>query len=145
MTDTSTGTTTTATTAEKTQGRRKILIGEVVSTKMAKTIVVEVHRQKAHPFYKRVVKRSKRFYAHDENGTAKLGDVVKIEETRPLSKLKRWQLKEIVRQAAQVAVVEERRSKTVNPPFPQKRARTGHPRRRQSYGSDDEKHARCRR
>jgi small subunit ribosomal protein S17 len=52
------------------------------------------------------VKRSKRFYAHDENGTAKLGDVVKIEETRPLSKLKRWQLKEIVRQAPQVAVVE---------------------------------------
>ena len=99
-------TTSTATTAEKTQGRRKILIGEVVSTKMAKTIVVEVHRQKARPFYKRVVKRSKRFYAHDENGTAKMGDVVKIEETRPLSKLKRWQLKEIVRQAPQVAVVE---------------------------------------
>ena len=81
-------------------------VGEVVSTKMAKTIVVEVHRQKAHPFYKRVVKRSKKFYAHDEVGTAKLGDVVKIEETRPLSKLKRWQLKDIVRRAAQVAVVE---------------------------------------
>jgi small subunit ribosomal protein S17 len=91
---------------EKKQGARKLLIGEVVSTKMAKTIVVEVHRQKAHPFYKRVVKRSKRFYAHDELGTAKLGDVVKIEETRPLSKLKRWQLKDIVRRAAQVAVVE---------------------------------------
>src|SRR5450631_4942843 len=99
-------TTITATTAKKTQGRRKLLIGEVVSTKMAKTIVVEVHRQKAHPFYKRVVKRSKKFYAHDEVGTAKLGDVVKIEETRPLSKLKRWQLKDIVRRAAQVAVVE---------------------------------------
>src|SRR5271165_2579884 len=97
MTDTSTGTsTTTAATAEKKQGRRKILIGEVVSTKMAKTIIVEVHRQKAHPFYK-----------HDENGTAKLGDVVKIEETRPLSKLKRWQLKEVVRKAAQVAPVAE--------------------------------------
>lgn len=95
-----------ATTVEKKQGRRKILIGEVVSTKMAKTIIVEVHRQKAHPFYKRVVKRSKKFYAHDEQGTAKLGDVVKIEETRPLSKLKRWQLKDIVRRAAQVAVVE---------------------------------------
>jgi small subunit ribosomal protein S17 len=99
-------TTTPATTAEKTQGRRKTLIGEVVSTKMAKTIVVEVHRQKAHPFYKRVVKRSKKFYAHDEKGTAHLGDVVKIEETRPLSKLKRWELKEIVRKAAQVAPVE---------------------------------------
>jgi len=83
-------------------GRRKTLIGEVVSTKMAKTIVVEVNRQKAHPFYKRVVKRSKKFYAHDEQGTAKLGDVVKIEETRPLSKLKRWRLKEIVRKTALV-------------------------------------------
>src|SRR5271169_6048391 len=97
----------TTTNTEKDAGRRKTLIGEVVSTKMAKTIVVEVHRQKAHPVYKRVVKRSKRFYAHDENATAKLGDVVKIEETRPLSKLKRWQLKDIVRRAAQVAPVEE--------------------------------------
>ena len=56
--------------------------------------------------YKRVVTRSKRFYAHDEQGTAHLGDFVKIEETRPLSKLKRWQLKEIVQRAAQVAPVE---------------------------------------
>jgi len=87
-------------------GRRKTLIGEVVSTKMAKTIVVEVRRQKAHPFYKRVVARSKKFYAHDEEGTAHLGDFVKIEETRPLSKLKRWKLKEIVRRAALVAPVE---------------------------------------
>jgi small subunit ribosomal protein S17 len=54
-----------------------------------------------------VVKRSKKFYAHDEQGTAKLGDVVKIEETRPLSKLKRWQLKDVIRRAAQVAPVEE--------------------------------------
>ena len=54
-------------------GRRKTLIGEVVSTKMAKTIVVEVRRQKAHPFYKRVVARSKKFYAHDEEGTAHAG------------------------------------------------------------------------
>ena len=101
-------TTTPTTTAEKTPGRRKTLIGEVVSTKMAKTIVVEVNRQKAHPFYKRVVKRSKKFYAHDEQGTAHLGDVVKIEETRPLSKLKRWQLKDVIRRAAQVAAIEER-------------------------------------
>src|SRR6516164_9655829 len=88
-------------------GRRKTLIGKVVSTKMAKTIVVEVARQKAHPFYKRVVKRSKKFYAHDENRTAHLGDWVKIEETRPLSKLKRWQLKDIIQRAALVASVEE--------------------------------------
>ncbi|HWJ18437.1 MAG TPA: 30S ribosomal protein S17 [Geobacterales bacterium] len=98
--------TTAATSTAKTPGRRKTLIGEVVSTKMAKTIVVEVRRQKAHPFYKRVVARSKKFYAHDEDGTAHLGDFVKLEETRPLSKLKRWQLKEIVRHAAQIAPVE---------------------------------------
>jgi len=91
-----------------TVGRRKTLIGKVVSTKMAKTVVVEVRRQKAHPFYKRVVARSKKFYAHDENGMAHLGDFVKIEETRPLSKLKRWQLKEIVQRAALVAQVEEK-------------------------------------
>ena len=97
---------TTATSTAKAAGRRKTLIGEVVSTKMAKTIVVEVRRQKAHPFYKRVVARSRKFYAHDEAGTAHLGDVVKIEETRPRSKRKRWQLKEIVHHAAQVAPVE---------------------------------------
>jgi small subunit ribosomal protein S17 len=91
----------------KTPGLRKTLIGKVVSTKMAKTIVVEVGRQKAHPFYKRVVKRSKKFYAHDEKGTAHLGDWVRIEETRPLSKLKRWQLKDIIQRAALVAPVEE--------------------------------------
>src|SRR5215471_4641738 len=97
----------TKTSNEAAAGRRKALIGEVVSTKMAKTIVVEVNRQKAHPFYKRVVRRSKKFYAHDEQGTAHLGDFVKIEETRPLSKLKRWQLKEVVQRAALVAPVEE--------------------------------------
>ena len=73
-----------------------------VSTKMAKTIVVEVKRQKAHPLYRRVVARTKKFYAHDEEAAAHVGDFVRIEETRPLSKLKRWQLKEIVRRAALV-------------------------------------------
>jgi small subunit ribosomal protein S17 len=92
----------TASETTKKQGQRKTLIGEVVSTKMAKTIVVEVRHQKAHPYYKRVVNRSKKFYAHDENGTARLGDFVKIEETRPLSKLKRWQLKDVVQRAALV-------------------------------------------
>jgi small subunit ribosomal protein S17 len=99
---------TTPATTEKTAGRRKILIGKVVSTKMAKTIVVEVRRQKAHPFYKRVVTRSRKFYAHDEEGTAHTGDFVKIEETRPLSKLKRWQLKEIVQRTALVAPAEQK-------------------------------------
>lgn len=91
----------------RTPGLRKTRIGKVVSTKMAKTIVVEVGRQKAHPFYKRVVKRSKKFYAHDEKATAHLGDWVRIEETRPLSKLKRWQLKDIIQRAALAAPVEE--------------------------------------
>ena len=81
---------------------RKSLVGEVVSTKMAKTIVVEVTRKKTHPMYGRVIARSKKFYAHDENNTAHVGDVVRLEETRPLSKLKRWRLKEVVRKAALV-------------------------------------------
>ena len=83
--------------------RRKVEVGEVVSTKMAKTIVVVTIRKKAHPLYKRVVANKKKFYAHDENGTAHTGDVVRIEETRPLSKLKRWQLMEVIRKAPIVA------------------------------------------
>jgi small subunit ribosomal protein S17 len=77
-------------------------VGEVVSTKMAKTIVVEVSRRVQHPLYKRIVSKRKKFYAHDEESTAKAGDVVRIEEMRPLSKLKRWRLVEVVRRAAQV-------------------------------------------
>jgi small subunit ribosomal protein S17 len=88
---------------EKTAGQRKVLVGQVVSTKMAKTIVVEVHRQRAHPLYRRVVKRTKKFYAHDEEQTARMGDFVRIEETRPLSRLKRWTLKEIVKRSALAA------------------------------------------
>jgi small subunit ribosomal protein S17 len=82
------------------QGRRKEIVGEVVSNKMAKTIVVKVVRKKAHPFYGRVVSKSKKFYAHDEKNDAHVGDVVRLEETRPLSKLKRWRLKEVVRRTA---------------------------------------------
>ena len=77
-------------------------IGSVVSTKMAKTIVVEVSRRVPHPLYKRIIKKRKKFYAHDERGMAKLGDVVRIVESRPLSRLKRWTLAEVVRRAAQV-------------------------------------------
>ena len=91
------------TTQTETGSSRKHLIGQVVSTKMAKTIVVEVKRQKAHPLYRRVMAHSKKFYAHDEQQQAHVGDFVRIEETRPLSKLKRWQLKEIVRRAVLVA------------------------------------------
>jgi small subunit ribosomal protein S17 len=78
-------------------GRRKEIVGEVVSNRMQKTIVVEVVRKKSHAFYGRVVSKAKKFYAHDEKGEAHIGDVVRLEETRPLSKLKRWRLKQIVR------------------------------------------------
>jgi small subunit ribosomal protein S17 len=79
-------------------------VGEVVSTKMAKTIVVEVTRKVQHPIYKRVINKRKKFYAHDEDGVAKPGDIVRIIECRPLSKLKRWMLGEVVRKAVQVGV-----------------------------------------
>jgi small subunit ribosomal protein S17 len=81
-------------------------VGEVVSTKMQKTIVVEVEMRKAHPKYLRTMRTTKKFYAHDEHKTARVGDVVRIRETRPLSKLKRWQLEEIVRRS-NLAQVEE--------------------------------------
>ena len=77
-------------------------VGQVVSTKMAKTIVVEVSRRVPHPLYKRIVAKRKKFYAHDEEGRAKMGDVVRIVECRPLSKLKHWKLAEVIRRAAQV-------------------------------------------
>ncbi|HWB98137.1 MAG TPA: 30S ribosomal protein S17 [Bryobacteraceae bacterium] len=77
-------------------------VGEVVSIKMQKTIVVEVSRRVPHPLYKRIVGKRKKFYAHDEESTAKLGDVVRIVECRPLSKLKHWRLADVVRRAAQV-------------------------------------------
>ena len=86
--------------ANEQQKIRKEREGEVVSDKMDKTIVVRVDRRFRHPLYKKVMTRSKKFYAHDAEGTAKTGDVVKIRETRPLSKLKRWELVEVVRQAA---------------------------------------------
>ena len=82
------------------ESRRNEKVGEVVSTKMQKTIVVEVEMRKAHPKYKRVMKTNKKFYAHDEQNTARVGDMVRIRETRPLSKLKRWSLEEIVRRSA---------------------------------------------
>jgi len=80
----------------------KLLIGTVVSNKMKKTIVVEVTRKKAHPLYGRVISIRKKFYAHDEKNEAHIGDTVRIEESRPLSRLKRWTLKEIVRKTALV-------------------------------------------
>jgi small subunit ribosomal protein S17 len=77
-------------------GRRQERLGRVVSDKGDKTIVVKVDTIKAHPRYKKVVRRSKRFHAHDEQNAAKIGDVVKIIETRPISKRKNWRLAEII-------------------------------------------------
>ena len=90
-----------------TQSRRNTKIGYVVSTKMAKTIVVETTRQKSHKLYRRVISRSKKFYAHDEDNTARVGDVVLIEETRPMSRLKRWRLKQVIQRATLVPAAEE--------------------------------------
>ena len=75
---------------------RKERVGEVVSNKMTKTIVVRVERRFPHPRFKKIVTAYKKFYAHDEKAEAKIGDTVRIQETRPLSKLKRWQLVEVV-------------------------------------------------
>ncbi len=86
-------------------GRRKEVIGNVVSNRMSKTIVVQVVRRKSHPLYTRVISKAKKFYAHDEKNEAHIGDVVRLEETRPLSKLKRWRLKEVVRKTALVPEV----------------------------------------
>ena len=83
-------------------GHKNEKLGTVVSTKMAKTIVVEVTRRTSHPLYKRIVTQRKKFYAHDEAETANVGDVVRIVECRPMSKLKRWQLGEVIRKAVQV-------------------------------------------
>jgi small subunit ribosomal protein S17 len=85
-------------------GHKNEKIGEVISTKMAKTIVVEVTRRSAHPVYKRIVTKRKKFYAHDEQQSAKVGDMVRIVECRPLSRLKHWQLGDVIRRAVQVGV-----------------------------------------
>ena len=81
------------------RGLRKERVGTVVSAKQDKTLVVQVDRRTAHPLYKKVVTTSKKYYAHDEDNKANEGDVVRIQESRPLSKLKRWRLVDVVRQA----------------------------------------------
>ncbi|MFC4765940.1 30S ribosomal protein S17 [Effusibacillus consociatus] len=78
---------------------RKVRVGKVVSDKMDKTIVVAVEQNKKHPLYGKTIKVTKKFKAHDETNTAKIGDIVKIMETRPLSKDKRWRLVEVVEKA----------------------------------------------
>ena len=86
-------------------GKRKQRVGEVVSNKMTKTIVVRVERRFPHPQFKKVVTAFSKFYAHDEKGEAKVGDRVRIQESRPLSKLKRWRLVEVVERNAEPAKV----------------------------------------
>src|SRR5579864_6231683 len=92
---------------QRTTGRRQQKIGRVMSDKMQKTIVVAVEMLKPHPIYKRTQRKTARFKAHDETNSARIGDMVRIEETRPLSKEKRWRLVEILRRAAQTMPVEE--------------------------------------
>lgn len=89
---------------EQSAVKKNAKVGIVVSTKMAKTIVVEVSRRVPHPLYRRIVTRKKKFYAHDEKGQANIGDRVQITECRPLSKLKRWRLTNVIWQAAQIDV-----------------------------------------
>jgi small subunit ribosomal protein S17 len=85
---------------DNSRGNRTVLTGKVTSAKMEKTIVVEVQRLVQHPKYRRVLKISKKFYAHDEKREAKLGDTVRIVSSRPLSRLKRWRLKEVLTSSA---------------------------------------------
>src|SRR5262249_26090839 len=91
------------TTSAQPQSRRSTKIGQVVSTKMNKTIVVQTIMKKSHPLYRRVVAKAKKFYAHDEHNTAHVCDFVEIEEIQPMSKLKRWRLKNVIQKAKLVA------------------------------------------
>jgi small subunit ribosomal protein S17 len=98
-------TTTTTPTVQEQRGHRKERVGEVISNKMTKTIVVRVERRYPHPRFKKVVTGYSKFYAHDEKGEAKVGDKVLIVETRPLSKLKNWRLVEVIERNTEAAPV----------------------------------------
>lgn len=93
---------------ESNQPRRlsKERVGEVISDKMAKTIVVRVERRVAHPRFRKIITRYSKLYAHDEGEKASVGDTVRIRETRPLSRLKRWTLVEVVQKTAQPAAAQ---------------------------------------
>ena len=95
----------TVTQPELVRGNRKERVGEVIGNKMTKTIVVRVERRFPHAQFKKIVTSYKKFYVHDEKSEAKVGDTVRIEETRPLSKLKRWRLVEIVERGVQETTV----------------------------------------
>jgi small subunit ribosomal protein S17 len=85
--------------AEKKRSVQKERVGRVVSDRMDKTIVVAVERLVQHPFYRKYIRRTSKLYAHDKNNECKIGDVVRVRETRPLSKLKRWRVVEVVERA----------------------------------------------
>jgi len=91
-------------TAERVKGRQKEFVGQVVSNKMQKTVVVAVEKTRHHPLYKRAIKLTKKYYAQDDSDALQVGDVVRIVETRPLSKLKRWRVAEVMRKTQGAAV-----------------------------------------
>lgn len=95
----------TTTTVEPARAKRKERVGEVIANRMAKTIIVRVERRFPHPRFKKIVTGYKKLYAHDEKGEAQVGDQVRLEETRPMSKTKRWRLVEVVARGAGVAPV----------------------------------------
>ena len=88
------------------QGKRRTKVGRVVSDKMDKTVVVSVERLRRHPIYKRVVRLSSKFKAHDEENSARVGDTVRIEESRPLSREKRWTVVEVVARGSHEELVD---------------------------------------
>jgi small subunit ribosomal protein S17 len=100
-------TTHTTDTQKAKKSRRQQKVGTVVSNKMNKTIIVAVESLKKHRIYKRTYKQTKRFHAHDEENTCQIGDVVRIEETRPLSKMKHWRLVEVLKLGSGIVPVEE--------------------------------------
>ena len=104
MSDPTPSTTSPAVTAAE-RTNRKERVGEVIANRMSKTIIVRVERRFPHPKFKKVVTGYKKFYAHDEKNEAKVGDRVRIQETRPLSKTKRWRLVEVVEHTTEVAPI----------------------------------------
>lgn len=86
---------------EQVRNKRRLVRGQVTSDKMQKTVVVEVRRKTKHPLYEKYISRRSKLHAHDENNEARIGDVVEVMQTRPLSSLKRWRLVRVVQKAAQ--------------------------------------------
>ena len=86
---------------DKSRNKRRLVRGHVTSDKMQKTVVVEVRRKTKHPLYEKYISRRTKLHAHDENNEARIGDVVEVMQTRPMSAMKRWRLVRVVQKAAQ--------------------------------------------